>query len=101
MNASKNVNGLVFITRLYPTLTPPCLFPSTGIKCPHSFLDNQMMSEADNNSETLPEKKEFSNAQPIKFFLALYALTGGFYFFYWFYKNLTNFKDPKVLNQTS
>ena len=55
----------------------------------------------DKNSETLPEKKEFSNAQPIKFFLALYALTGGFYFFYWFYKNLTNFKDPKVLNQTS
>ena len=60
-----------------------------------------MMSEADNNSETLSEKKEFSNAQPIKFFLAPYALTGGFYFFYWFYKNLTNFKDPKVLNQNS
>ena len=57
------------------------------------------MSEADKNSETLPEKKEFSNGQPIKFFIALYALTGGLYIFYWFYKNLKNFKDHKVLNQ--
>ncbi|SVB31436.1 uncharacterized protein METZ01_LOCUS184290 [marine metagenome] len=63
-----------------------------------------MMGEVNSKSEPLAEKKEsivFSNALPIKFFLALYALTGGFYFFYWFYKNLTNFKDPKVLNQTS
>ena len=57
------------------------------------------MSEADKNSETLPEKKEFSNGQPIKFFIALYALTGGLYIFYWFYKNLKNFTDHETLNQ--
>ena len=61
-----------------------------------------MMGEVNSKSEPLAEKKEsivFSNALPIKFFLALYALTGGFYFFYWFYKNLKNFKDHKNLNQ--
>ena len=60
------------------------------------------MSETGINSKNFPEESNsngFSNAEPIKSFLVLYALTGGLYIFYWFYKNLKNFKDHKVLNQ--
>ena len=60
------------------------------------------MSEAGVNSKVSPDESNsngFSNAEPIKSFLVLYAFTGGLYIFYWFYKNLKNFTDHETLNQ--
>lgn len=53
------------------------------------------------NTSGSENQHKFSNVQPISAFIALYVLSGEIYLYYWFYKNLKNFKEHKNLNSNS